>query len=434
VIIIGGGFAGLAAGVDLCERGHKVILLERRHHLGGRAYSFTDTKTGDTVDNGQHLFMGCYTQTIAFLKKIGCLEKLHFQQRTQIDFLDAENGLDTFACPALPAPLHVLAGLFKLKGLTLGDKLRTFNLSSTLRGKAKINGALTVSDWLKKLKQSANISERFWTPMVVATLNESPEAASAKMLIKVLQEAFGGGREASAIGISSVGLSDLYTKGAKDFIEARGGEIRHLAHVNKILLQDDKAFAVELKNGEKLTADYFISAVPPNILREMLDKEMCEKNFSYLAKLQSSAIVSINLWFDRPVTERKFIGLIGTEIQWLFNKDAISVTSKNSNHLALIISAANQYVGLTKNQLVELALRDLHKVMPQSLDAKLLHSTIVKERDATISHTVESDALRPDAKTAIAKFILAGDWTNTGLPATIESAVLSGKTAAQEIP
>jgi squalene-associated FAD-dependent desaturase len=434
VIIIGGGFAGLAAGVELSQRGHDLLLLERRNHLGGRAYSFKDPTTGDSVDNGQHLFMGCYFNTIDFLKKIGSLHKLKFQERTRVDFLDAETGFDSFECPALPAPLHVLAGLFRLKGLTPGDKLRAFNLSATLRGKAQSNGALTVAEWLKKLKQSDNIRERFWAPLVVATLNEKPEAASAKMLIKVLQQAFGGGRQASAIGISSVGLSDLYIDGAKEFIESRGGRIRTLAHVNKILMGDGKVTGVELKSGEKLAADYLISTVPPNVLRQLFDEERRQKEFAYLAKLQSSAIVSINLWFDRPLTDRKFIGLIGTETQWLFNKDAISVSPESSNHLALIISAANDYVSMTKHQLVEMALRDLHKLLPQSLEAKLLHSTIVKERDATIAHTVESDNLRPSARTSIANLILAGDWTDTGLPATIESAVLSGNLAAQQIP
>jgi hydroxysqualene dehydroxylase len=434
VIIMGGGFAGLAAAVELSQRGFEILLLERRNHLGGRAYSFTDPTTGDTVDNGQHLFMGCYVNTIAFLKKIGCLDRLNFQTNTRIDFLDAENGFDTFACPALPAPLHVLAGLFRLKGLTAGDKLRALNLGPTLRGKAQGNDAMTVAGWLQRLRQSDNISRRFWTPMVVATLNESPEAASAQMLIKVLQMAFGGGREGSAIGIAGVGLSDLYTGGARDFIEARGGSIRTLARVNKILITQGRVSGVELKGGETLAADYLISTVPPNVLRQMLDQELLQGEFAYLDRLASSAIVSINLWFDRPLTERKFIGLIGTEIQWLFNKDAISAHSRRSNHLALIISAANQYVQLTKNQLVELALRDLHTLMPQSREARLLHSTIVKEREATISHTVESDSLRPAAQTSIANLILAGDWTDTGLPATIESAVLSGNLAAEQIP
>lgn len=434
VIIIGGGFAGLAAGVELSQRGHDLLLLERRNHLGGRAYSFKDPATGDSVDNGQHLFMGCYFNTIDFLKKIGSLDKLKFQERTRVDFLDAETGFDTFECPALPAPLHVLAGLLKLKGLTVGDKLRAFNLNATLRGKTQSNGALTVAQWLKKLKQSDNINERFWAPLVVATLNEKPEAASAQMLIKVLQQAFGGGRDASAIGIASVGLSDLYTDGAKEYIESRGGTIRTLAQVNKIILRDGRVSGVELKSGERLAADYLISTVPPNVLRQLFDEELRQKEFAYLAKLQSSAIVSINLWFDRPLTDRKFIGLIGTETQWLFNKDAISASPKASNHLALIISAANDYVLLTKQQLVDMALRDLHKLLPQSLEAKLLHSTIVKERDATIAHTVESDTLRPVARTSIANLILAGDWTDTGLPATIESAVLSGNLAARQIP
>ena len=433
VVIIGGGFSGLAAGVELSERGITVTLLERRNHLGGRAYSFTDAKTGDTVDNGQHLFMGCYTNTIDFLTRIGCLNKLKFQERTQVDFLDAEKGFDRFECPQLPAPLHVLAGLFRMKGLTLGDKLRVLNLRRILTSKSNGNQALTVTELLKKLHQSKRINERFWHPMVVATLNESPDVASSKMLVKVLQEAFGAGREASAMGISSVGLSDLYVDGASHFITEHGSEIRTLATVNRFIVEDEKVVALELKNGERLGADYFISAVPPSALLQMLDEDLRKKHFNYLEKLKAAPIVSINLWFDKSIIDRKFVGLIGTQVQWLFNKDKISASSKNSNHLALIISAAHDYVDWTKEQLVELALKELHQLIPESRHAKLLHSTIVKEREATISHTIESDTIRPDVRTPIDNLLLAGDWTNTGLPATIESAVLSGYTAAKVI-
>ena len=433
VIIIGGGFSGLAAGVELSERRYVVTLLERRNHLGGRAYSFTDAKTGDTVDNGQHLFMGCYTNTIDFLKRIGCLNKLKFQERAQVDFLDAEKGFDRFDCPPLPAPLHVLGGLFRLKGLTLGDKLRALNLRRILKSKLNGNGSLTVTELLKKLHQSKRINERFWHPLVVATLNESPDVASAKMLVKVLQEAFGAGREASAIGISSVGLSDLYVEGASQFITERGGEITTLTSVTRLVIEGDKVVALELKNGERLQADYFISAIPPSALLQLLDVEIREKYFRYLEKLKAAPIVSINLWFDKPFIDRQFVGLIGTQIQWLFNKDKISASSKNTNHLTLIISAAHDYVDWTKEELVELALNELHYLLPQSREASLLHSTIVKEREATISHTIESDSLRPAAQTPINNLILAGDWTDTGLPATIESAVLSGYTAARAI-
>jgi hydroxysqualene dehydroxylase len=430
VLIIGGGFAGLAAGVELGERGYKVTVLERRNHLGGRAYSFTDTKTGDTVDNGQHLFMGCYTNTIDFLKKIDCLDKLKFQDRTQINFLDTESRFTTFDCPPLPAPFHVLAGLFRLQGLTVGDKLRALNLGKVLRGRAQKNGALTVSEWLKTLHQSERIRERFWYPMAIATLNENPEIASSKMMIKVIQEAFGAGRQASRMGISSVGLSELYTDGAKAFIESRGGTIRLLAPVNRLVVSNSNVTAVELKNGEHLEADAVISTVPPNNLWEMLDNELRTTEFAYLEKLPSAPIVSINLWFDRPITDCEFIGLLGTRVQWLFNKDLLNPQKKRSNHIALVISAAHDYIAMTRNRLVEMALSELHQLIPESRKAKLLHSTIIKERDATLSHTVASDNLRPKAQTSITNLILAGDWTATGLPATIESAVLSGRTAA----
>ena len=431
VIIIGGGFAGLSAGVELSELGFEVLLLERRRHLGGRAYSFTDTRTGDIVDNGQHLFMGCYAHTIAFLKKIGRLEKLEFQERTRIDFLDAGRRGDSFACPPLPAPFHVLAGLFLLKELTFGDKLRALHMGRALRDRAPKNGGLPVSEWLKTYRQSERINERFWYPMTIATLNESPDVASSKMMRVVLQEAFGKGREASALGIASVGLSDLYTDAAQQFIEARGGRIRFLAQVAHLRVEGDRVVAVELKTGETIATDFLISSVPPKILWQLLDDDLRAGELQCVQKLASSPIISINLWFDRPLVDKPFIGLLGTRLQWLFNKEVILRPGNDSHQLALIISAAHAYTDWTKNQLVSMAVSELHQLLPESRDARLVHSAVVKERDATLSHTVASDTLRPGAKTSIHNLVLAGDWTDTGLPATIESAVLSGKRAAE---
>lgn len=432
IVIIGGGFAGLAAGVALSERGAAVVVLERRGHLGGRAYSFTDQQTGDTIDNGQHLFMGCYQHTIAFLKKIGCLDRLMFQDRPRVDFLDREHGFTSFECPALPAPLHAVAGLLRMGGLTFGDKLRVVKVGRAIQKNGRAGtDALTVKEWLAGLDQSERIRERFWYPMAIATLNEDPAVASARMLKVVLKLAFGAGREATRIGIARVGLSQLYTEGATRFIESRGGAVRTSATVERLVIEGQRIVAVELKDGERVEADAVISAVPHTALLKMLPDALRAGEFAGIEGLRAAPIVSINLWFDRSVFDRQFAGLIGTRSQWIFNKNLIVKPTESSNQIAVIISAAHAFVDWTKEQLVEMALAELRELLPDSRGAQLLHSRIVKEREATLSHTLESDHLRPGPRTSIENLILAGGWTATGLPDTIESAVLSGHTAAE---
>jgi squalene-associated FAD-dependent desaturase len=431
VIIIGGGFSGLAAGVALSQSGAQVTLLERRSYLGGRAYSFIDGKTGDVVDNGQHLFMACYHQTIAFLDLIGCRDLVKFQSSARVDFLDREHGFTALACPELPAPLHVLVGLLRMKGLSLGDKLGTFKLATALRPGTNGDAGKTVSQWLSGLGQSERIKERFWYPMAIATLNEDPAVASAKMLKRVLELGFGGSRADSAIGLSRVGLSDLYVHAAKEFIESRGGSVRTGTGVRRLNIEQGKVMSCETERAEMLEADCFISAVPPQAFLRMLPEECRNGEFGRVAELGSSPIVSMNLWFDRPVIEREFVGLLGTNIQWLFNKDVICKPGKRSNHIALVISAARRYTSWTKERLIEMATGELRELLPESRNAQVIHSRIVKEHEATLAHTVESDSLRPGARTGTGNLLLAGDWTNTGLPATIESAVVSGNLAAE---
>lgn len=381
--------------------------------------------------------MGCYHHTIAFLETIGRLDRLKFQERPRVDFLDGE-GFTSFDCPPLPAPLHVLAGLVRMKGLGARDKLRALNVGRAIKGNGKSSAdGLTVDQWLDRLGQSSNIKTRFWNPMVIATLNQRPDIASARMLKVVLQEAFAGNSKSANIGISRVGLSDLYTDGATDFIRSHGGDVQTGAHVQKLIFEHGergRVTAVGLRDGERIeAADYFISAVPPAALFAMLPDELRSKEFAPLERLGSSPIVSINLWFDRPVIDREFVGLLGTRSQWIFNKDLILPTDKRSNQIAVIISAARDFVDWTRTDLVEMALSDLHQLLPDSRSAVLLHSAIVKEREATLSHTVESDSLRLGPQTSMPNLILAGDWTDTGLPATIESAVMSGDVAARII-
>src|SRR5262245_17703819 len=189
--------------------------------------------------------MSCYRNTISFLSKIGTLDKLEFQPAPRVDFLDRETGLITFACPPLPAPLHAIAGLFRMKGVTLGDKLRALNVGRALGSKNNHRQNETVSEWLKTLGQSQRMQDRFWNPMTTATLNESPDLASARMLGKVLEQSFGGGFADSRLGFSTVGLSQLYTSAACAFVESRGGKIRTGAEVHRLIIDSDVVSSCE---------------------------------------------------------------------------------------------------------------------------------------------------------------------------------------------
>ena len=439
-VIIGGGFAGLAAAVQLAEQGIKVLLLERRAFPGGRAYSFTDKITGDTVDNGQHLMMGCYHHTLNFLEKIGALSKLKFQQNPQVDFLsDTSNGEikhASFKCPSLPAPLHLLAGLAKLETIGWPDRLKALSVGLELRrlnGNRTLLADITVRDWLTRLGQTERMQNRFWDLVALATLNETSDRASADMFVRVLDQAFMHTRQDSTMVISKVGLSELYTDDARRFIEARGGEVRLNAEVEQIEFNDTHATAVKLKSGERIEADAVISAVPYFALGRMLPPEIAASpSLQPALKFTSAPIVSINLWYSKPVTDVEFTGLLDSRIEWVFNNNAISGDSRSGfQHLALVISGAHEAAKLNKEELLALAVTEMERFFPAARSQKPVHAFVVREHDATLSHTVGTARLRPSQKTEFENFFLAGDWTDTGLPATIESAVFSGQECAR---
>ncbi|MCG3164062.1 MAG: 15-cis-phytoene desaturase [Acidobacteria bacterium] len=439
VLILGGGFAGLAAAVDLAKAGKRVLLLERRSFLGGRAYSFTDKITGDTIDNGQHLMMGCYHRTLRFLEKIGSLGNLKFQPNPQVDFLHEEAiGSVTharFKCPPLPAPLHLLGGLAGLKTIGWGDRLRALRVGlavRTLNGNRERLADVTVRQWLDSLGQSDRIQRRFWNVMALATLNEEPEIASADMFARVIELGFMRTKRDSAMVISRVGLSDLYTRQAEKFVEARGGEVRLNADVARIEFENRRAVGVTLRSGERIEADAVISALPYYALKRTLPDETVAAHFSHLDRFKSAPIVSINLWYDEPVTDLEFSGLLDSPIEWVFNKNAITGDAgKRPQHLALVISGAHDAASKPKEELIAMADGEVKRFFPAARKQNPFHAFVVREHDATLSHTVGTARSRPGHRTRFDNFFLAGDWTDTGLPATIEGAVQSGQDCAR---
>ena len=437
VLIIGGGLAGLAAGVDLASSGRRVLLLERRSFLGGRAYSFTDRVTGDTIDNGQHLMMGCYHRTLDFLGKIGTLDKIKFQDRPRVDFLLSGGEHAIFQCPPWPAPLHLLGGLMGLKSLTWRDRLRALRVGLALRwldGRREELSDITVREWLTRHGQTEAMQRNFWDPMALATLNEHSERASADMFVRVLEEAFLRTKADSSMVIAKVGLSDLYAHDARRVMEKHGGEVRLGADVARIEFDARQATGVILRNGERIEAGAVISAVPYFALRRMLPAEIKQAHESLrrLDEMTSSPIVSTNLWYREPVTDLEFTSLLDSPIEWVFNKNAI--TGKTGpQHLALVISGAHSVTPLSKEALIAMAAAELRRFFPAARGQEPLHAFVMRERDATLSHTTGVNRLRPGQATAFENFYLAGDWTRTNLPATIEGAVWSGQECARLI-
>ena len=436
VLIIGGGFAGLAAGVGLAEAGKRVCLLEQKPHLGGRARSFRDPTTGSVVDNGQHLFMGCYHSTIHFLKTLGTLERIHFQPRLAVPFLDRDGRLSRLACPDLPSPWHLLLGVLRSGSFSFQQKLEVLRFGKGLRNAGQNSpptAGESVSTWLGRRGQSEGLQRNFWDLLCIATMNEDPRIASAQLFERVLRLALFSSTADSRLGIARVGLSECYTAAASAYIEARGGRVQTGRGVKELLVAEGACRGVDLGAGETIEGIPVISAVPWQQLAAVLPGDLLrdEPFFAGALALRPAPIISINLWFDTPITEIEFVGLRGTTIQWLFNKSRI--LSAHDHYVSVVLSGAHSHVSRSKEELLAIALRELGDMLPEVRKARLLHSLVIKERFATFSPSPQAEPLRPPARTPIRDLFLAGDWTATGLPATIEGAVQSGYTAAREL-
>jgi len=446
-LVLGAGFAGLAAAVELAARGIQVTVCEARRHLGGRARSFEDPATGAVVDNGQHAMLGCYHETLAFLARVGADGDLVRQASLRIDFVDPVHGRGTLACPPWPSPLHTLGGLLGYRLLSRQDRLRALYAGVRLlhyrRQRQTWLARVTVADLLQQLGQSAPARRCFWDPLVLATLNEEPGRAAAAPLAEVLARAFFASRRDAAFVLSRVGLSELYADRAQRFIEARGGSVLTGAKATGLIVRDGRCAGVVLRDGRRIEAAGCISALPPRALLALLPPVLQPPG---LERFLPSPIVSVHLWLDRPVLPAAFLGLLGTTTHWVFSRSrlaadasprveraATSARPSGGELVSAVISAGRTQLAWDSRTVVERTVADLRAAVPAARDAMLERSIVVKEREATTAPTVEVERLRPPAETALEGLWLAGDWTATGLPPTIESAVVSGRHAAARL-
>jgi zeta-carotene desaturase len=299
--------------------------------------------------------------------------------------------------------------------------------------KERILDSMNVDEWLTSLGQSPENKKYLWDIIAIGSLNDHPKKISALLFFRVLRAAFMGTQEDSCLLIPRVGLSELFVDPAIAFITRHGGEIRAACRIHSVEINNNHIASIHTAAGERLQADAFISAIPFFDLPFVLSDDLIVPS---LPLFVSTPILSINLWFDREVFKGEFAAVLNSNIQWIFNRSKLCKSPVNESkrqHLSLVISGAGEYIEFSKDNIVQLALDDLKRVLPATVDAGLLHSLVIKERRATFSPRPGLEPSRPDTRTKLDNFFLAGDWTNTGLPATIEGAVMSGRKAADAV-
>jgi squalene-associated FAD-dependent desaturase len=450
-VVVGAGFAGLSAATRLAGRGARVLVLEARARLGGRATAFVDRETGELVDNGQHVLLGCYRDTFDFLGAIGAADAVRRQPELAVTMIDHEGHASRLRCPALPSPLHLLAGVCRWSALGWRDRLSILKMAGPLRqarralsaeqlatsgassertGNDSVDPtlALTVDEWLIRHGQTPRLRELLWEPLALAALNQASSVAAAAPFASVLAEMFGPDPAAAAIVLPARPLHLMYAEPARTYIESRGGEVRTGAPA-RIHIAGNAVSRVE-SLGASWTAPVVVCAAPWFALPDLFSGDLSSIGgiLDLARRTDPSPIVTVNLWFDRVVMDEPFVGLPGRVMQWVFDKRAVFGAS--ASHLSLVSSGASDVLRWTNEQLIDAARSELAGALPRVGDAALVRATVIREPRATFS-LAPGQPRRPGTRTNVDGLLLAGDWIDTGLPATIEGAVRSGHRAAE---
>ena len=445
VAIAGGGLAGLAAACALSDAGFRVTLYEKRPFLGGRASSYEHPGTGEVVDNCQHVLFRVCTNLVEFYERIGVANQIRWFD--QMNFIEPGGKISVMKSSFLPAPLHTAPSFFGFSFLSAADKLAITRALVPLTLRKQRDDGRPFQEWLAEHGQTKTAVARFWRPILVSALSEELERISISAAAQVVRESMKSPL-ARHMGVPMVPLTDLYNA-AGDYVRARGGEI-HFRCALEGFAPEKSGVRVRVADSEP-SFDYLIAALPFDALARVLPEapeslELREK----ISHFENSPITGIHLWFDRQISDLDHAVLLDRTIQWMFHKSRLQPMRTevptlangarvghpqlgNGSYVELVVSSSKTLIEKSRGEIVDLALAEVREFFSEAREANLVKSTVIKEVNATYSPRPGIDAHRPGAATAWPRVFLAGDWTATGWPATMEGAVRSGYMAAEAL-
>jgi squalene-associated FAD-dependent desaturase len=448
VAIAGGGLAGLAAACALADSGFRVTLFERRPYLGGRASSYEHPGTGEVVDNCQHVLFRVCTNLVEFYRRIGVEDKIRWYE--DMTFIEPGGRASVMHASPLPAPLHTAPSFLQFPFLNAKDKLAISRAIAALTLRSQPDAGRSFLDWCHQHGQTDNAVNRFWKPILISALSEDLDLISISYAAQVVRESMKS-PAARHMGVPSIPLTALYNA-AGDYIRARHGEIRFR---NPLETFSPGPEQVQIRTTEaEGNYDYLILALPFESLDRVLPKTLEAAPLrESLTHFEHSPITGIHLWFDRQITDLDHAVLLDRTIQWMFHKSrlldkdreghdfsrAVKTSTENrvsapaGSYIELVVSASQSLTEKSRAEIVDLALKEVREFFPAAREATLIKSTVIKEVHAVYSPRPGIDAHRPPQSTPWPRVFLAGDWTATGWPATMEGAVRSGYLAAQAL-
>jgi len=438
VAIIGGGLAGVAAAVALRVRNWQVDLFESRRHLGGRAGSFQNPQSNEMIDHCQHVSMGCCTNLHDLCRRTQ-IENL-FRRDKEITFYTGNSRPSVVRATSwLPAPLHLAPSLLTLSHLTWNDR---WSIATSLWRLARTPAStqlqdLTFGQWLRTQGQSDRAIDGFWSVILVSALAEQIDRVSYSSARKVFVDGFMASTSAYELHVPQTSLGEIYGIRVAQWLSQRGVNIRLQTPVDQLDVEQDRMAQLQCL-GAKMSFDYFIVALPWQRLHDLINPDTISRIpcLKHLDQFRSSPITAVHLWFDRPIMDVLHAVIVGRLSQWIFSHDSRKKNKKEAlseYYYQVVISASENLTGRGREKIVQQVRADLASIWPVAGLANLVASRIVTQHDAVFTIPARYESVRPSQQTTISNLALAGDWTQTGWPATMESAVRSGYLAAEVI-